>query len=278
MNAPSFFLAAALSLPFFSASAQTLVATPAAQELSGSASAAVVPASAGSVTYFGVVNSHDARHEQFAQLRQAVEKLKPTLLVVEKPDLGTAGTAAATIASKGMPGFARLLAQQHQVPTERLDNPDAEYAYLRTKLPAKQLKLYYLLRETRRFQQSTGANKALTMKFMQQLLTQSAIFLPGTENTIRTVDELAAAFRQHCPDGGQWWNTPSAYFCPQAATLYPTGSFVRTVNDAINEYRARYVYAPLAARAAAGERILVVTSCDQLPAAPVQAPAEVAAN
>lgn len=276
MNTPSFFLAALL-LPFFSASAQTFVAGPAAQEITGSAPAATLPASPGSITYFGVVNSHDASHAQFAQLRQAVAATKPTLLVVEKPDLGTDGTEAATIASKGVPGFARLLAQQHQVPTERLDNPEAEYAYLRAKLPAEQLKLYYLLRETRRFRQSTGADKAQTVRFMKQLLAQSATFLPGTDGTIHSVAELAAAFQQHCPSGGQWWDAPATYFCPQAATLYPTGSFVRTVNDAINEYRARYVYAPLAARAAAGERILVVTSCDQLPAAP-EAPAAVAVN
>jgi hypothetical protein len=271
MNASSLFLAAALFFPAFGASAQHFVAVPDAQELVGSysaAQAAARPASAGSVSYFGVVTSQDAKNEQFGQLRRAFETFQPTLVVVEKPDLGVANTEAATIATKGVPGYTRLLAQQHQVPTERLDNPDAEYAYLRTKVDAEQLKLYYLLREARRFRLRTGADKALTTKAMKQLLAQSATFLPGLENTIQTVDELAAAFQKHCPGAGQWWDAPSTYFCPQAASLYPVGSFSRTLNDAINEYRERYVYAPLAARAAAGERILVVTSCDQLPAAP----------
>lgn len=269
MNAPSFFLAAAMFLSF-GASAQNLVAVPDEQELVGSypAASAARPASAGSVSYFGVVSSQDAKHEQFGQLRQAFETFQPTLVVVEKPDLGFATTEATTIATKGVPGYTRLLAQQHNVPTERLDNPEAEYAYLQTKLDAEQLKLYYLLREARRFRQTTGADKALTVKAMKQLIANSAHFLPGTENTIQNVDELAAAFKKHCPDAGQWYDAPATYFCPQAASLYPTGSFSRTVNDAINEYRERYVYAPLAARAAAGERILVVTSCDQLPATP----------
>ena len=188
--------------------------------------------------------------------------------------MGFAETAAATIATKGVPGYTRLLAQQHQVPTERLDDPTAEYAYLRTQVDAEQLKLYYLLREARRFRQRTGADKFLTVKMMHKLIAQSATFLPGTENTIQSVPELAAAFRKHCPGAGQWWDAPATYFCPQAAALYPIGSFSRTINDAINAYRQRYVYAPLAARAAAGERILVVTSCDQLPATP--APGEVA--
>ena len=267
MNALSFALAAALLLPIFNASAQTLVAVPDEQELTGFYPASATrPASVGSVTYFGVVNSQDASHAQYPQLRQAFETSQPTLIVVEKPDLGTANTEAATIASKGAPGYARLLAQQHQVPTERLDNPEAEYAYLRTKVDAEQLKLYYLLREAGRFQKSTGASKSLMAKSMKALIANSSHFLPGTENTIHNVVELQTAFQKHCPDGGQWWAAPAAYFCPQAATIYPTGSFAKTVNEAINEYRERYVYAPLAARAAAGERILVVTSSDQLPA------------
>ncbi|RYY16516.1 MAG: hypothetical protein EOO36_11050 [Cytophagaceae bacterium] len=274
MNASSFFLATAM-LFSFGASAQNLVAGPDGQaRLSGQATAPTAP---GSVAYFGVVTSQDVHHEQFGQLRQAFATFQPTLVVVEKPDLGTAATAAATIATKGVPGYTRLLAQQHQVPTERLDDPAAEYAYLRSQLSAEQLKLYYLLREARRFRLRTGAGQALTTKAMNQLLAQSAHFLPGTENTLHNVAELAAAFQKHCPTGGQWWNAPATYFCPQAAGLYPVGSFVRTVNDAINEYRARYVYAPLAARAQAGERILVVTSCDQLPAAPA-APGAVAVN
>jgi hypothetical protein len=269
MHASSLFFATALFFSF-GASAQNLVAVPDAQELVGSYSAAqsARPASAGSVNYFGVINSQDAKNEQFGQLRQAFETFQPTLVVIEKPDLGTASTEAATIATKGAPGYTRLLAQRVNVPTERLDNPDAEYAYLRTKVDAEQLKLYYLLREARRFRQTTGADKALTTKAMKQLIANSDSFLPGTENAIRNIDELAAAFQKHCPGAGQWWDAPATYFCPQAAGLYPIGSFSRTLNDAINEYRERYVYAPLAARAAAGERILVVASCDQLPAAP----------
>lgn len=269
MNASSFLLAAALSFPILHASAQTLVAVPAAQELSGSrpAAPAARPATAGSVRYFGVVTSQDARHEQFGQLQRAFEAFQPTLVVIEKPDLGTAETEAATIATKGVPGYTRLLAQQHQVATERLDNPDAEYAYLRTKVDAEQLKLYYLLREARRFQQRTGASTTVMAKAMQALITNSASFLPGTEQVIHNLVELQTAYHKYCPTGGQWQDAPTTYFCPQAAVaLYPSGSFAHTINAAIGEYREQHMYSQLAARAAAGERILVVVSCDQLPA------------
>ena len=267
MNASSILLAAALFIPTLHASAQTLVAVPNEQELTGTyAAPAAAQPTAPSITYFGVVNSQDARHEQYAQLRQVFETFKPTLVIVEKPDLGTADTEAATITSKGATGYARLLAQQHQVPTERLDDPEAEYAYLRTKVSAEQLKLYYLLRASHSFKQCTGASKSLSKKAMQQLLANSAYFVPGTEHVIRNMAELATAFRTHCPDSGQWWDAHSAYFCPQAAVgLYPSGSFAHTLGSAISDYREQYVYSKLAARAEAGERILVVTSCDQLP-------------
>ncbi|RYY21472.1 MAG: hypothetical protein EOO36_00650 [Cytophagaceae bacterium] len=275
MNASTFLLAAALSLPALRAAAQTLVAGPDAPAPGGAYLTAAQPA-AGPVTYFGVVNSQDARHAQFGQLRQVFDTLRPTLVVVEKPDLGGAETEAATIATKGVPGYTRLLAQQRQIPTERLDDPEAEYAYLRTKIEPAQLKLYYLLREARRFQLHTGADKALTIKHVRQLIAQSATFLPGTENTIRSVGELAAAYHHYCPGGGQWWDAPTAYFSPQAAVaLYPSGSLAHTLGSAISAYRAQYVYGPLAARAQAGERILVVMSCDQQPA-PTAATGEVA--
>jgi hypothetical protein len=267
MKTTALLFAATLLFSTLGAAAQDLALAPAAQDLTSAA-----PAAKPTITYFGVVNSQDAQHEQYAQLRQVFETYKPTLVVVEKPDLGTAGTEVATIESKGAAGYARLLAQQHQVPTERLDDPTAEYAYLLTKVDAQQLKLYYLLREARRFQQRTGAGRALTVKAMRQLIAQSASFVPGTEHTIRSVEELAAAYRTFCPDGGQWWQAPSAYFCPQAAVgLYPSGSFAHTLGSAISAYREQQVYSKLAARAAAGERILVVMSCDQLPSAPAAA-------
>jgi hypothetical protein len=271
MKTTALLFATTLLFSALGASAQDLALVPDAQALTGvyaTAPAAKSAAPTSGITYFGVVNSQDAKHEQYAQLRRLFDTYQPTLVVVEKPDLGTADTEAATIQTKGAPGYARLLAQQYQVPTERLDDPVAEYNYLLTKVDAEQLKLYYLLREARRFQQRTGASKAFTAKAMQQLIAQSKYFVPGTEHVIRNVGELATAFNKYCPDGGQWWNAPAAYFCPQAATaLYPSGSFCHTLGSAISEYRERYVYSKLAARAQAGERILVVTSCDQLPSA-----------
>jgi hypothetical protein len=265
MKTTAFIFAAALLFSSLGASAQDLALAPAAQELAGT----TAPSPAGtsrSITYFGVVNSPDAKHAQYAQLRQVFAATRPTLVVVEKPDLGTAATEAATIETKGPAGYARLLAQQYQVPIERLDDPDAEYAYLRTKVDAEQLKLYYLLRAAHNFRKHTGASPALMAKAMQQLIDQSTYFIPGTEHVIQNMAELTTAYKKYCPTGGQWWDAPAAYFCPQAAVaLYPSGSFCNTLGSAINEYREQNVYSKLAARAEAGERILVVTSCDQLP-------------
>lgn len=181
------------------AQSATFVAGPA---LGSAAPSQAASASAGGgVTYFGLASSHDARHAQFAQLRQVFAASQPTLVLVEKPDLGVDSTEAATVARCGEAGYARLLAQQHGVRTERLDDPVAEYEYLRARTTPAELQVYYLLRISQQLHQNNGASKALLKQTMQQLLANSYAFLPGAAPTLRTPAELAAAYRQLCPAG-----------------------------------------------------------------------------
>ncbi|MDO7884101.1 hypothetical protein [Hymenobacter cheonanensis] len=264
MKINALLLASALLLPAASAFAQAVAfAAPEAdlQELVGcysTASAKLAAPAAGTVTYFGVENSHDARHAQFARLRQVFEASKPTVVLFEKPDMGVDSTEAATIDRLGESGYARFLAQQHGVRTERLDDPVAEYEYLRARTDATQLKLYYLLRTCQQFRQRTGASKALTKKAMQQLLANSALFLPGTEGALPTMTAFAAAYRQHCPTGGQWWKRPLG--------TPPAEAFVQRLDEDLRAFRAQRLARQVAARTQAGERVLVVLDRSHLPA------------
>ncbi|MGI4741474.1 MAG: hypothetical protein ACRYG7_40425 [Janthinobacterium lividum] len=222
-------------------------------------------AGGGSITYFGAVCSHNAADAQFAQLRQAFASSRPTVVFYENPDGGLDSTETATIARLGEAGYARFLAQQHGVPTERLDNPVAEYTYLQSKVGPERLKLYCLLRETQRYRMRTGASAALTRRAMRQLIANSAHFLPGTEQVIRNEAELLAAYRQYCPAGTKWWQAPADWFAPQA-TASTDNAFLRELNTAVADYRAQHVYGKLQARAQAGERVLVVMRRAELPA------------
>ncbi len=222
-------------------------------------------AGGGSLTYFGMGCSHEAGDAQFAQLRQAFASSRPTVVYVETPDSGLDSTETATIARLGEAGYARFLAQQQHVPTERLDNPVAEYAYLQTQIAPERLKLYCLLRETQRYRVRTGASEVRTKRAMRQLLANSAHFLPGTEQVIRNEAELAAAYRQYCPAGTKWWQAPADWFEPQAAA-HLDNPFLRELNTTVATYRAQQVYARLLARAQAGERVLVVMGRAALPA------------
>jgi hypothetical protein len=262
MQTAAFLLATALLLPAASAFAQSVAfAAPEAdlQELAGcyAVARATAPA-AGSVTYFGVVTSHDAQHEQFARLRQVFEASRPTVVLFEKPDMGVDSTEAATIARLGESGYARLLARQHGVRAERLDDPTAEYAYLSTRTEAPQLKLYYLLRASQQFRLSTGASKALAVKAMRQLLAGSAPFLPGTGAAIGNLAELAAAYRQYCPNAGQWWSRPLG--------TPPTEALVQYLDEELRTFRAQHLARQVAAHTQAGERVLVVLDRSHLPA------------
>jgi hypothetical protein len=270
MKIATMLLASALLLPAASTFAQSFAfVAPAAdlQELAGCypATKATMP-TAGSVTYFGVMSTHDAGHEQFARLRQALAASQATVILYEKPDTGVDSTEAATIERLGEAGYVRFLAQQRGVRAECLDNLEAEYAYLRPRTEPTQLKLYYLLQASQQFRQNTGASKALTMSAMQQLIQNSAAFVPGTENVIRNLAELEAAYRQYCPAGGAWWQRPAADFDPQAPASRPTEAFVQAINERLRTFRAERLSQKVAAEVQAGERVLVVLDRRHLPA------------
>lgn len=265
MKISALLLASALLLPAASAFAQSFAfVAPAAdlQELTGCYPAAQATAPAtGSVTYFGVVNTHDARHEQFARLRQALAASQATVILYEKPDMGVDSTEAATIERLGETGYVRLLAQQRGVRAERLDDPSAEYDYLRARTEPTPLKLYYLLQASEQFRKHTGASKALTVKAMQQHIQNSASFAPGTEQVIRNLAELEAAYRQYCPAGGAWWQ------CSVAGTDSPApAAFVQALNDSRRAFRTQRLRQQIAGLMQAGERVLVVLDQRQLPA------------
>ncbi len=279
MKLAALFFASALLLPAASAFAQSqpfAFVAPAAdlQELTGCypAAQAATPA-AGSVTYFGVVNTHDAAHEQFARLRQVLATSQATVILYEKPDLGVDSTEAATIAHLGESGYARFLAQQRGIRAERFDDRAAEYDYLRTRVEPAQLKLYYLLQASERFRQQTGASKALMAQAMQQLLRNSAHFAPGTEQVIRTMSEFEEAYRQFCPTSCAWWQRAGA-----AVPTRPAEAFVQAIDDSLRTFRAQRLAQQVAEKVQAGERVLVVLDRSHLPAATAYAAITRASN
>lgn len=254
MKIASLLLTAALLVP---------TAATFAQSFSAATSGAPAAAPAGPVTYFGTVPSNDAHHEQFARLRQAFARCQPTVVFFENPDLGTDSTEAATIGRMGPGGYARFLAQQQHVPTQRLDDVYAEYAHLQTQLTPEPLKLYWLLRQTQRFRQATGAPKGLVLRATRAGIIGSTHDLPGAAQVIRTTAELRAAYRTHCPAGGAWWALPASAFGAQ-----PTGApaFVLNATRTVNEYRAARLANQVAAAVQAGQRVLVVLDRAHLPA------------
>ncbi|MDO7887658.1 hypothetical protein [Hymenobacter cheonanensis] len=267
---PLFVLAAAL---LHTAAAAQVVATAATRPQAGIArtlAARALPytqpvAGGGSITYFGTVCSHDCQHEQFARLRQAFEAARPTIVYFENPAQPLDSTETAVISRLGEGGYIRYLAQEHQVPAERLNDALAEYAYLQTRLDPERLKLFCLLREVQRFRARTGGSKALTKKAMQAFLAHSAFFLPGTDGVIRNQAELETAYRRYCPAGSKWWDAPAAWFNPATTEASLSNPSIEEFKAAIREFRAQTLYGKLVAQAQAGQRVFVVLSRDNLP-------------
>lgn len=269
MKITAVLLASALLLPAASAFAQSfsfVAPTADLQELAGCYPAAKAAApTAGSATYFGVVSTHDAGHEQFGRLRQALAASQATVILYEKPDMGVDSTEAATIERLGEGGYVRFLAQQHGLPAERFDDPAAEYAYLRSRVEPTPLKLYYLLEASRQFRKNTGASNALMVKAMKQLIQNSAAFVPGTEQVIRNLAEFEAAYRQYYPAGGAWWQHPAADTDAPAPAGRPAAAFAQAINEHRRTFRAQRLSQQLAAKVQAGERVLVVLDHRHLP-------------
>lgn len=274
MKSHAFVLAAALCCAAATAAAQSF-----APALTGLPSTLGQPAShystrhlagGGSVTYFEAQPSHEAQHEQFAQLRQAFATTKPTLVLYQWLHNDLDSTETATIARLGVSGYVSFLAQQQQVPGRRFADCVAEYEYLQARTEAAPLKLYYLLREVQRWRARTGATKAGTRLAMQYFIDHSAYFLPGTEQAIRTLPELETAYRQYGPPGTKWWELPARYFQPDAPASQ-TGPVLAALNQTLGEYRTQLLQRLATAPAQTGQRILVVTEPGYLPAALGQA-------
>ncbi|WP_162910505.1 hypothetical protein [Hymenobacter oligotrophus] len=227
-------------------------------------------ANGGSVYYFGAEHSQQTTHQQFALIKQAFESAKPTVVFYEGPNRGIDSTAAATISKYGESGYVRFLAKQHNLPVESLDNPVAEYQYLKSKIDLERLKLFYMLREAQRLRTRTGSTQEQITKAMEALLVKSAQMLPGSDQVIRSVAELEAAYKKHWNDGTNWWEAPSAWFDPADTSANTGGKFTNEVNRASSEFRNLYMYRTLAAKAQAGQRVFAVVGRDHVPA---QAPA-----
>ena len=273
MKLAALFLASALLLPAASAFAQSFTfVAPAAdlQELAGCyATAPAATPAAGSVTYFGVVPTHDASHEQFARLRQALATSQATVILYEKPDMGVDSTEAATIERLGESGYVRFLAQQRGIRAERFDDQAAEYEFLRTRVAPTQLKLYYLLRAGERLRHRVGASPRMLAAAMQQLIDNSTGFAPGTEQVIRNLREFEVAYRQYCPASGAWWQHAGADAPVPAGQ--PVAAFVQAINDSLRAFRTERLAQKVAEKTQAGERVLVVLDRGYLPASPTYA-------
>ncbi|GAA4495138.1 hypothetical protein GCM10023172_06340 [Hymenobacter ginsengisoli] len=258
------FVSAASSQPLSSASPSISATPPAAARASYYTEQV---AGGGSITYFGAVCTQNCQDAQFARLRQAFETNRPTVVFFEKPDCGVDSTETATINNFGEAGYVRYLAQQHQVPTQRLDDPLAEYAYLQTRIEPEQLKLFCLLRESVRFRAQTGATKTITKKAMAALIDHSSYFLPGTEGVIRNMAEFETAYRKYCPLGSKWWQAPAAWFSPRLAADNMSNLYIEEFKGAVRDFREQTLYGKLVEQAKTGQRVFVFINRDYLPLA-----------
>ncbi len=219
---------------------------------------------AGKLHYFGAMHSNDPAAPQFAEIEKRWQAFKPAVAFYEGPNRPLAATSDETIKQAGESGFLRFLAQRDGVPIMSLEpSPKDEINYVLKQFSTEQVALFFTLREVARLRERRGLKEAeltaATEKMLEQVNKMGLMDSP-----IRTVADLAAAYRRHWSEPAQWWQAPTSWFDPRRKSADTGGVFTNEVNAASSHYRNIHMLEKLAASANAGKAVFAVVGRDHV--------------
>jgi hypothetical protein len=225
----------------------------------------LVTSSRGRLYYFPAGHSADPADPQFREIERAWGEVRPTIAFYEGPNRPIAATRDETIRQAGESGFVRFLATRDRIQFVTLEPPPQDEAnFIMQKFSPEQVKLFYVLREAARLRDRRKLPEAELRAAIAQLL-ERASQLKGIGSVITSLDELDAAYRRHWKSPEQWWQAPSTWFDPLAASAHTGGIFTNEINRMSSEYRNRHMYEVLAKAALRGERVFAVVGGNHVP-------------
>ncbi|AKQ44894.1 hypothetical protein TH63_03480 [Rufibacter radiotolerans] len=222
----------------------------------------------GSLAYIGAHHSTDPAHPQFAQIRQAWQTQKPTLVFFEGPNRGTTATADETIQQLGESGYVRFLAQTDGVKTQSLEmSPQEEVDQLLStgKFSKEQIKLFFVLREASRLRDRKGLKDEQLQAAIAQLLAKANTVIKGFDEVIPDVSALQVAYQKYWSAPATWWQAPAVWFTPGGEGEKTGGKFTNEINRLNSENRDRYMYRLLSQAVLKGEKVLAVVGRNHVP-------------
>jgi hypothetical protein len=216
----------------------------------------------------GAQHSTDPAHPQFAQIKQAWQTQKPTLVFFEGPNRGTAATADETIQQLGESGYVRFLALAEGVKTQSLEmSPQEEVDQLLStgRFSKEQIKLFFVLREVSRLRDRKGLKDEQLQDAVAQLLAKVNTVIKGFEDVVPDVAALQVAYQKYWSAPANWWQAPASWFTPGGNGEETGGKFTNEINRLYSENRDRHMYRLLSHAVLKGEKVFAVVGRNHVP-------------
>lgn len=210
-----------------------------------------IAGSRGELLYYGARHTYSPDDPQIAEIERLWTGFRPDIAFNEGGNPPVESSREETVRKGGEAALVRFLAARDNVPVTTLDpSRSEEVAHLKLRFPAEDVKLFLLLRAAAQHA-ARGAEGPLD-KEMERLL---GIFNanPGLMGPPRTVDEIAAAYRQRFPGRGEYGDTPTSWFDPVRSE-----TFLNEISREASDYRDRFMVEKLRSHFEEGHRVFAV--------------------
>lgn len=205
----------------------------------------------GELLYYGARHTYSPDDPQIEEIERLWNAFRPDIALNEGGNPPIESSRDGTVRMSGEPGLVRFLAARDDVPVTTLDpSRSEEVAHLRKRFSAEEVKLFFLLRGVA--QHARRGTEAPLEKEVERIL---AIYnaTPGLMGPPRTLDEVAAAYRQRFPGRGGYRDTPMSWFDPVRSE-----TFLNRLSREGSDYRDRFMAGILTRHLEEGHRVFAV--------------------
>jgi hypothetical protein len=205
----------------------------------------------GSLVYFGVFHSIDAKDPQFLEIEEKWENFRPTVAYCEGSIWPLEKSKREAISKHGEQGLLRYLAARDKVSIRCIEpTREKEALYLFNQFPPEQVKVYYVLRQAvvNRMLQKDSRDLEYVNHILRNLSKLKYYRCYPTN-----LEEFKSLVAQMFPELKNWQNIPASYF-----KNYDPENFLSLIHRAVNDYRDQNMLATLIRELKSGKRVFAV--------------------
>ena len=205
----------------------------------------------GMLLFYGAEHTVDPQNSQVADIENRWAEFKATVAYNEGGNPPTFDDLGEAVRAYGEAGLVRFLAGRDQIPVATFEPPfEKEVEYLLKTYTAKQLKVFYALRQVTE-ERSREAPSSVDDRINSWL----SRYLPehGLKDPPNTAAELGPACKELFPELTDWHQVPEEWFGPRKA-----GHYTNKLAGDSGDFRNRYIFRLLVDRVKRGDRVFAV--------------------